>query len=175
MMDASWKSIIWRQFGAAIDMLENAIDRCPDELWEAPLLGEGVQELEFSQFWYIVYHTLFWLDLYLTGALEGFSPPEPFTLDELDPAGVLPERVYSKQELKTYLQYGREKCQGHITALTVEKAEEVCRFRWGEIPYVELLLYNLRHVQEHAAQLSLVLGQETGAEIEWVAFAKPEK
>ncbi len=31
-MDAIWKSTIWRQFGASIDMLENAVLACPDEL-----------------------------------------------------------------------------------------------------------------------------------------------
>jgi hypothetical protein len=29
----TWKVIIWQQFGAAIDMLENAIEACPDNLW----------------------------------------------------------------------------------------------------------------------------------------------
>ena len=34
-----------------------------------------------AEFWYVVYHALFWLDLYLSGAVEGFAPPAPFTLD----------------------------------------------------------------------------------------------
>lgn len=29
-----WTSIRWTQFGASIDMLENAIVACPDEIWE---------------------------------------------------------------------------------------------------------------------------------------------
>jgi hypothetical protein len=36
----------------------------------------------------------------------------------------------------------------------------MCRFSWGELPFGELLLYTMRHVQEHAAQLHLFLGQE---------------
>jgi hypothetical protein len=35
-MDTFWKQIIWQQFGAAIDMLENAILACPDEVWSDP-------------------------------------------------------------------------------------------------------------------------------------------
>jgi uncharacterized damage-inducible protein DinB len=35
----------------------------------------------------------------------------------------------------------------------------------------ELLLYNLRHVQHHAAQLNLMLRQTTGAAPRWVARA----
>ena len=63
---------------------------CPDELWRVRLWDDA--ELPgAAEFWYIAYHTLFWLDLYLSGAVEGFAPPAPFTLDELDPAGCCPK------------------------------------------------------------------------------------
>ncbi len=32
-MESGWKTMIWSQFGAAIDMLANAIRACPDDLW----------------------------------------------------------------------------------------------------------------------------------------------
>jgi len=101
----------------------------------------------FSAFWYVSYHTIFWLDLYLTGEVEGFVPPTPFTLDELNPAGVLPPRVYSREELIGYLEHCRHKCLETIGALTHERAYRLCRFPWGELPFAELLLDNLRHVQ----------------------------
>jgi hypothetical protein len=110
-MDTNWNSIISRQFGAAIDMLENALVACPEELWSAGLWGGDSPEGELAQFWYVGYHTLFWLDLYLTGSVEGFAPPAPFTLAELDPAGLLPERVYTREELQSYLEHGRQKCR----------------------------------------------------------------
>ena len=98
-MDATWRTSLWQQFGAAIDMLDNAVTACPDELWRVRLWDDA--ELpESAAFWYIVYHTLFWLDLYLSGAVEGFAPPAPFTLDELDPAGLLPDRPYTRDELQ---------------------------------------------------------------------------
>src|SRR6266571_9163043 len=108
-MDTNFKVIVWRQFGAAIDMLENALLACPDALW--------YDRSRQPEFWYLVYHTLFFLDLYLSGSLEGFAPPAPFTMDELDPAGLLPERPYTKGELQTYLEHGRKKCRAAIEAL----------------------------------------------------------
>jgi hypothetical protein len=33
-MDNSLKKIIWQQFGASIDMIENAINACPGKLWD---------------------------------------------------------------------------------------------------------------------------------------------
>ena len=162
-MNAAWKAIVWDQFGAAIDMLENAVRACPDDLWS--------DRSRQPEYWYLVYHTLFWLDLYLSGSVEGFVPPAPFTLEELDPAGVLPERPYTKKELQAYLEDLRKKCRAAIDALTDESERERHRFGWGEVSYSELLLYNMRHVQHHAAQLNLILRQQIDSAPGWVARA----
>ena len=160
-MDAYMKTSLWRQFGAVIDYLAADIRVCPDDLWLA-CLWEPPSHVppEFAQFWYRAYHTLFWLDLYLTGAEEGFVPPAPFTLIEQEEFGPLPERSYSKAELLDYLQGCRARCQATIESLTDEAAQRWCRFGWGECSFFELLIYNLRHVQEHAGQLNLFLGQQ---------------
>jgi len=145
-------------------MLENALDACPDQLW-----GDRSRRPEF---WYVVYHTLFFLDLYLDGVVEGFAPPAPFTLDELDPAGLMPERVYAKDEMQAYLDHGRRKCQETIASLTDEKVRQRCVFSWGELSYAELLLDNMRHVQHHTAQLNLILRQTINSAPGWVATSK---
>lgn len=170
-MDTTWKTSLWQQFGAAMDMLGNAVAACPDALWRVRL-WDDVELPGAAEFWYIVYHTLFWLDLYLTGTVEGFAPPAPFTLDELDPAGLLPDRVYTRDELQAYLEHNRRKCRATIEALTDEQAGRRCHFPWGEISFAGLLLDNMRHVQEHTAQLNLILGQKTGWSPRWVAQAR---
>ncbi len=163
-MDTFWKTILWQQFGAAIDMLENALLACPDELWS--------DRSRQPEFWYVVYHTLFYLDLHLSGSVEEFTPPAPFTLEELDPAGLLPERPYTKGELQAYLEHGRKKCRAVIESLTDEKARRYREFEWLNASEAELLLYNLRHVQHHAAQLNLILRQTIDSSPRWVAKAK---
>ncbi len=180
-METLWKTALWLQFGAAIDMLENALVACPaplwnQRLWRAPL--DHPLPSEFAEFWYITYHTLFWLDLYLSGSREEeFAPPAPFTLAELDPAGALPERPYTKEELHAYLAYARQKCHTTLVALTDEQARQPFEFPWAKgqpISFLGLQLYNMRHVQEHAAQLSLFLGQHAIPDdaLDWVARAK---
>ena len=52
-----------------------------------------------------------------------------------------------------------EKCHTTIDALTDEKASRRCKFPWGKVSFAGLLLDNMRHVQEHAAQLNLILGR----------------
>lgn len=155
--------MLWRQYNTAISALEEAMRICPEELWEEQLWPDEPDQwvaAGFSRFWYLGYHTLFWIDLYLTGAEEGFMPPEPFDLVEMFADEVLP-RVYSREELLGYLELCRERCREAVMAMSEEQAQRICTFPWGEIPYAELQLYTLRHVQEHAAQLHLFVTQRT--------------
>ena len=166
--------MLWRQFGAAIDMLSDCLSDCPDELWEKRLWEDQLDQwvaAGFSTFWYLCYHTLFWLDLYLTVAEEGFAPPAPFDLVEMEAGEVLP-RTYTREELLGYLEHCRRRCQETISTLSTEQADRLCHFSWGELPFAELQLYNLRHVQEHGAQLRMFLGQQAGKSAGWVSRAK---
>ena len=56
-MEDVWRGVVRRQFGAALGMSENAVRAGPDELW-----GDRGRRPEF---WHVVFHTLFYLDLYL--------------------------------------------------------------------------------------------------------------
>lgn len=154
------RTILWQQLGAAIEMLERAMQSCPDDLW-----GDQSQE---PQFWYIAYHTIFFLDFYMSDSLEEFTPPAPFTLSELDPAGVMPDRIYAKEELHAYLAHGRKKCKGAIKALTEENADQRIKYGRVDISRAELFLYKIRHVQHHAAQLNLILRQKIDSAPRWV-------
>ena len=162
-MNSSAKEILWRQFGASMDMLENAISFCPDDLWSGK-----------NKFWYIAYHCLFWLDYYLTLEPRAFSPPSPFTLSEFDPSGALPPEVYNKEELLAYLRYSREKCRILIAGMTDETAERRWVNEYKDYPLQEILLYNMRHVQHHTAQLNLLLRQEIDDAPGWVSQTRED-
>lgn len=164
------KESLWKQFGASIDMLKNAIILWPEEYWNTD-----------KKFFYNAYHCLLFLDYYLTiPHKKDFSSPLPFTEsnDVIEDAidDLIPDRVYSKKELLDYLQSSREKCHTLIAGLTEEKLNE----RWidesGHRNYsvLELLLYNMRHVQHHAAQLNLLLRQKINSAPRWVRRAEDD-
>jgi hypothetical protein len=164
VLDSDYKMVLWQQFGASIDMLENAINACPEKVWG--------NKFEFSEFWYISYHTLFWLDYYLSDDPENFLPPEPFTLGEFDPSGLFPERVYAKDELLKYLEYGRQKCRTRIQLLSDENLQQQLEFGSMKANALEILLYNMRHVQHHSGQLNLVLRQSINDAPKYVGRTK---
>lgn len=164
-MDSHVKTSIWLQYGAAIDTLEDALALCPEHLWTA-VLWDDEEDARYGQFWFVAYHTLFWLDLFLTGSREGFAPPAPFV------RGALPDAPYTIEQVRAYLAQCRAKCQATIESLTDERAQEPCPFPWFEPTFLELQFYSLRHVMEHAAQLSFFLGQQGVVGMDWVAQAR---
>jgi len=162
-MENSVKEFIWSQFGASIDMLGNAINECPDELW-----GD---ESNHTQYWYLAYHTLFWLDFYLTENPDSYVQYKQVGLTEHDPKGLYPERVFTKEELMDFLHHCRAKCKKNISELTDDKANNSYKFGSIKLPFLELILYNMRHVQHHTAQMNLILRQETDSAPGWVRQA----
>ena len=96
----------------------------------------------------------------------------------LDSVEALPERPYAKEELRAYIMSMRQKCHTQLLELTDEQAYRPVEYPWSEgqpISYLELHLYNLRHVQEHAAQLSMFLGQHGIDVSDWVTIAKADE
>jgi hypothetical protein len=156
-MEKSLRESLWKQFGASIDMLENAIKMCPDIFWDTD-----------KKFWYNAYHCIFWLDYFLTLEPSTFSPPKPFTLSEFHPSGTMPERTYTKTELLTYLQASKEKCRQLIANLSHELANRRWVNEYRNYSVFEILLYNMRHVQHHAAQLNKLLREGINDAPQWV-------
>lgn len=143
-------------------MMENAIRACPDEVWEDPTLPVD------RQFWYLAFHTLWWHDHYLVRHERDHVPPEPFTLDEMDPEGKYPEAAYTRDQLLAFLEHCRERCRARFATLTEAEAAAPCGFERRDMSALELFLYNLRHLQHHTAQLNLLLRQRTDSAPRWV-------
>ena len=183
-METASGTILWRQIGAAIDMLDNALVACPAALWtgriwDAPPSPDFPSQ--FAEFWYVAFHTLKWLDLYLAGVPEEeFVPSAPFPRGEIDSGETLPAQPCTKEELRAYLASTRRKCRTSLVELKDEQARRPVEYSWSAgqpISYLELQIYNLRHVQEHAAQLSLFLGQHAipHEDLDWVARANDDR
>jgi hypothetical protein len=160
-MIESLKQSLWQQFGASLEMLENAMQICPPEVWHNP------KKDQWFDFWYIAYHTLFYTDFYLSDSSEGFVPPAPFTLSEFS-ADEFPARAYSKEELLGYLEHCRRKCKAQIHSFNPQKLEMQFQAFHKSFSLLELAFYNMRHVQHHAAQLNLLLRQTRGDAPKWV-------
>lgn len=160
------KEALWNQFGASIDMLINVISSCPDDYCST-----------HQRFYYIAYHSVLFLDYYLTIPPKDFLPmlsftqkePEDRLLESID--DLVPDKIYSIKELVDYLMQSRNKCESLINSLSDENLQR--RFTEGDGPHdmdypiLEIILYNLRHTQHHVAQLNLLVRQDRNEHMEW--------
>lgn len=163
-MTFTMQAALQNQFGAALDMLERALHACPESLWT-----KGDPE---GAFWYGAYHTLFFVDYYLSDPTQAFHPPPPFDLRELDPEGLLPARTFTRDELLGYLDHGRQRLAAALAALTQERAASPAGFPRPELSVLELLLNTLRHVQHHTGQLNACLSRAGFEAPRWVSGSR---
>ncbi len=152
------------QYHAAMAMLRQAMDHCPDDLWN----GGGYP----VPFWRVAYHTLYFTHLYLQQTEAEFRPWEhhrddyhdlPWPTDRAAPI----EDPYTRAQLLDYWQ----RCDGMIDDAVdgLDLDATSSGFSWHKsMPKLDHQLQNLRHIQHHAAILSGRLRLANAAEVEWV-------
>jgi DinB family protein len=154
------KEIAWRQLGAALDMLERAIESCPDVLWNRSSKQMG--------FWYIAYHTLWFVEFDFSLASDTFHSPA-FDVHEYELREQAPpyEYPYSKADVSDYLNRCRGLCKRSIASLP--EFDRTSRgYHRKNVSFLEMVLGQIRHVQHHAAQLNLLLRQEVNDAPLWI-------
>jgi len=176
-MKDKFKECLWINFAAAIDMLRNAVTLCPDELWQKE-----------KKFFYLTYHTVIFLDYYLSKPVKDFTPILPYTITDSNnlPSeavdDVIPNKFYTRQEILDYLNLIREKCRKSITHSTDQLMERwidpaeinlhgLCPSLVTNYSVLDMLFYNFRHVQHHVGQLNLLLRQGINKAPEWISHA----
>src|SRR5690606_10636313 len=94
------------------------------------------------------------------------------TFSEFDPTGEKPEIIYTKTEVLDYLEHCRLKANRLISELTPKRMNERWINEYKNYSLLEILLYNMRHIQHHSAQLNLFLRQTIDNAPSWVGQAK---
>ncbi len=156
------------QFHAALGMLRQTVDRCPEALW--------VDESNPNRFWHVAYHSLFYVHLYLQRTLEDFRPwpghrPNHQYLGATpQPPHELPQlgAPYTRQEILAYLDF----CHAEVDARLADLDPGLpSGFHWLPFGKLELQIYNLRHLQQQVGELSGRLQDSAGVALDWVGTA----
>lgn len=138
------------QLDAALHMLEECIRACPAGRWKGKV-GKYA-------FWHVAYHTLYCTDLYTARTMEEWSThPRFHPGGKADVEGEYPTRTMTRAELLDYTTHVRRLVQASLRRETDASLRGPAGFRWLAFSRAELPLYNLRHVQHHAGQLSAFL------------------
>jgi len=161
------KKVIESQYQASLEMLKQAIVKCPASVWD--------DRAYKNRFWHIAYHALFYTHLYLQPAEKDFVPWAKHR-DQSQFMGPLPwpphqepeiGEPYRKEELLEYLAICRQQVEEKVAALNLEGGSG---FDWLPFGKMELQFYNLRHLQHHAGELCERLGTTEDIEVAWVGM-----
>lgn len=165
MLD-KFRQLVVGQYEAALSMLKECVDRCPDAVWNA-----RVANYKFCQ---VAFHTLFYTDFYLGEDPESFRR-QPFHLqnerifrDYEEFEDRAPVHLYEKRQILAYLSHCREKAREVLPKETPDTLMAGHAFKPRVPSRAELHIDNIRHVQHHTAQLSLRLRLDTGDGAAWI-------
>ena len=163
------------QYHAALAMLREAIEQCPDELWS--------KSAHLNKFWQVAYHALFFTHLYIQPDEAAFRPWKGHQGEAQHPDGIagpsdpksnlplIPE-PYSKAQVLEYWNICDGMVDGAVDALDIHSRES--GFWWYKVSKLEHQLISIRHIQHHAAQLADRLRSAIDFGVNWVG-ARPSK
>ncbi len=136
------------QFEAALAMLKQCIAACPPEQWEGKIANDTFRQ--------VAYHTLFFVDLYLTADESEFALRELHHRggDEREPTA---SAGLSKDDTLAYLAICRQKAIDMLAAETEASLQGPSGFSYRRFSRCELHMTNLRHIQHHVGQMSAYL------------------
>lgn len=167
---ATLKEVLKSQYHAALAMLRQTIEQCPEEAW--------VSQDHCNAFWQISYHTLFFTHLYLQPNEQAFQPwpgqqsnvqhPDGIA-GRADPDSSLPlvPEPYTREQVLAYWRHCDEMVDAAVGAIDLTSPDS--GFSWYDESKLEHQLINLRHVQHHTAQLADRNRAAAGSSTSWVS------
>ncbi len=144
------KQLLVNQFEAALCMLNDCVEKCPPAQWDGIVAK--------YPFWQVAYHTLCFVDMYLSPDEASFTPRADF-----HPAGMrefddeFPSRRFTQREVLAYLAVCRQKARETLAAETAETLQGPSGFPARPATRGEMHVYNIRHVMHHVGQLGAFL------------------
>jgi hypothetical protein len=151
-MDMNIHEVIQSQYLAALAMLKQAIEKCPEAVWYDPH--------EKFRVWSKAYHTVFFVHLYLQNTEKDFVEWEKHH----DPDG---DVAFTKEEVLEYLAFARKQVMERIPVTDLDADSG---FYWYPVNKLELQFINIRHIQQHTGELYETLGIREGTELGWEGF-----
>lgn len=139
--------ILASQFEAALCMMHHCIKACADKDWEGRIANQTFRQS--------AYHTLFFVDFYLSPSQESFQLRD-LHHEGGDERGPAVSPGLSKDQTLAYLAICREKARETLAEESDGILQGPCGFP-RKLSRAELHIYNIRHIQHHTGQLSAYL------------------
>jgi DinB superfamily len=158
MDEAKVVASILSQYRAALAMLRQGIELCPEELWRDTRYR--------NRYWHIAYHTLFYAHLYVCASEAEFRPWEKHRMECRMLGGAVDGiEPYSKGELLEYFEICRAEIEEKLPIVALDRPSG---FDWLPFSRLEAHIYNIGHIHQHTGQLGERLRTVCDVGIKWV-------
>ncbi|HRK22911.1 MAG TPA: hypothetical protein PLX06_13930 [Fimbriimonadaceae bacterium] len=173
------RNALKEQFRAAIAMLTNCVEICPDDLWTTPNfeIDDGDRTI-YRAFWRIAFHGVYFTHLYMGQSVADFRPwpgrrkgyfegmwHEPWDIEPFEfPRDADP---VTKAELLDYIAYVDGLIDANFDRLNLETSDSGVPW-YPSLNKLSHELLTLRHLQGHIGQLSELL-MARGLDPKWIS------
>jgi hypothetical protein len=154
------------QYHAALAMLRQAVELCPDTLWTS---GNP------NPFWQVAYHAAFFTHLYIQPNEAAFRPWEDHREEYqfLETLPWPPHRApnigepYAKSQVLDYVAKCDDMVEAAVDALDLAATDP--GFWWYKVSKLEHQIINIRHIQHHTTHLAARLRAAADLVVDWIS------
>ena len=151
MDQARIRNQLVQQYLAALAMLRQAIESCPETLW--------LDAAYTNRFWHVAYHAIFYTHFYAQASEEEFHPwvkhqkGSNYLGARATAAGQPAPSIepYKRTDILEYWILCRDQVAKRVPR---DKLEAESGFSWLPFTRFEVHLYSLRHLAHHTGQLA---------------------
>ena len=156
-----YKKAIKGQYQISLNMLKQAIEKCPDSMWNDQSFA--------NKFWQLAFHTLFYVDMYTQGTDENFVAWEKYKENfqhlgrdsKEDPIPV--QDAYSKEDVLEYYNHILKDIDARVDGTDMEAISAVS---WITCTSFELQIHNIKHIHHHVGMMFDRL-RNNEVDVEW--------
>lgn len=143
------KQVIQSQYLASLDMLKQAIVKCPQTMWNTPQ--------DKDKFWFKAYHAIYYAHLYLQPTRKEFVRWKKYG----KPVSRAP---LSKEEVLEYLKFAEQEVARRVPVIDFKAGSG---FQEIHVDKLELQFVSIRHIQQHTGELYERLGTRKNIKLSW--------
>lgn len=160
---ATLADILKRHLRATVRMMTNAIELCPDALWDKPVAAGA------PPVWKQIYHALYWFHEWM----RDWAAPLDLPAYHSEPALPLKEggRVVTRQEMLDFATRVNRTADALLEPVRTDADLLTEGVQWRKTwTMADRMLAEVRHVQHHVGYLNATLRAGGAPAVEWIGY-----
>lgn len=155
-MSTAMVNVLKRHLEPTLEMLDQLIEECPDEIWFDRESG----------YWKHIFHAITGIQFWFRQQSEQFHKPNlnKDVSPDLDEEST---EDPTKEEMSAYVKWMIDKSRAFVEQLNDETALEPCEV-YNEFTKADVIIMQTRHIQHHVGYCNHILSSHHHKAVEWL-------